>query len=287
MKDYESAAWKLDTLRVGIGATTTRDQHKRKPCTAYPAGVATSPLAYHYTMLNLFKPKIEFLTHPKNHGLIPEPYPAIQHLPSWYKKLPHREGHKGIHTGTVKRCAPFLDAMGLGYIIPLAGDIEIVMSDEGATVNTESEFWDKIIGTHSDFQLGPDHPSRPSPTLKFSNFWAMKVPVGWSVLFIPPLNRPDPRFECFSGVVECDKYFNFVNFPFAMKDLSFSGIIPQGTPMVQAIPFKRTGTQTKFRCGVLSAEQTTQIENTIKQLKGHESHYRDNLWDKKTKCPYS
>ena len=72
-----------------------------------------------------------------------------------------------------------------------------------------------------------------------------------------------------------------------MKDLSFSGIIPQGTPMVQAIPFKRSGAQTKFRCGVLSAEQTDQIEDTVKRLKGHESYYRDNLWDKKTKCPHS
>ena len=240
-------------------------------------------------MFNFTKPTIEFRTHPKNYDLIPEPYPAIQHLPSWYKKLPHREGSKGIHTGTVKRCAPFLDAMGLGYIIPLAGDVEIVMSKEGATVNWQTEFWDKIIGTHSDFQLGPDHPSKPSPTLKFSNFWAMKVPVGWSVLFIPPLNRPDPRFECFSGVVECDKYYNYVNFPFAMKDLNFSGIIPQGTPMVQAIPFKRSGTQTKYRCGVLSADQLAQVENTINRIKGHESHYRDNVWNKEmeTKCPHS
>ena len=88
-------------------------------------------------MLNFLKPKIEFLTHPKNHGLIPEPYPAVQFMPEWYRKLPQRSGDKGLHTGTVKRCAPFLESLGLGYIIPLAGDVELVMSEEGAKVRTK------------------------------------------------------------------------------------------------------------------------------------------------------
>lgn len=231
-------------------------------------------------MFSFLKPKVEFLTHPKNYGLIPEPYPAVQFMPEWYRKLPQRHGNKGLHAGTVKRCAPFLESLGLGYIIPLAGDVELVMSEDGAKVKTKSEFWDKIIGLHSDAQLGPDHPSKPGPTLKFSNFWAMKVPRGWSVLFVPPFNRPDPRFECFSAVVECDRYFNYVNFPFFMKDRNFTGIIPQGTPLVQAIPFKRSAIKATYQCGTFSDEQAERLENTSKQIKGHESHYRDHIWRK-------
>lgn len=234
-------------------------------------------------MFQITTPTIQFLTHEKNKGIIPEPYPAAQYMQNWYKKLSHRVGTKGLHTGTVKRCAPFLDAMSLGYIIPLAGDIEVQMSEDGATVNTESEFYEKIIGLHSNFQLGDDHPSRPSPALKFSNFWAIKVPRGWSVLFVSPLNRPDSRFECFSGVVECDKYFNYINFPFFMKDLNFSGIIPQGTPMVQAIPFKRSGVKTKHSIGDATVKDVVELEKTSRSLKAHESYYRDSIWKK---CPF-
>lgn len=234
-------------------------------------------------MFKITTPCIEFLTHEKNRGVIPEPYPAVQHLQDWYKKLPQRTGDKGLHKGTVKRCAPFLEAMTLGYIIPLAGDVEIVLSNEGATVNTKSEFYSKIIGLHSGFQLGEAHPSSPSPALKFSNFWAIRVPRGWSVLFVPPLNRPDKRFECFSGVVECDRYWNYINFPFIMKDLSFTGIIPQGTPMVQAIPFKRSGVESKLRVGTMSETDEKELDKTSRCIKAHESYYRDKVW---RKCPF-
>jgi hypothetical protein len=235
-------------------------------------------------MFRLSTPVIEFVTSSDNRGIIPEPYPAVQHLQDWYKKLQHRVGNKGLHKGTVKRCAPFLESMSLGYIIPLAGDVEISMSNGGATVETKSEFYKKIIGLHSDYQLGGEsHPSHPSPALKFSNFWAIRVPRGWSVLFVPPLNRPDSRFECFSGVVECDRYWNYVNFPFVMKDLSFTGIIPQGTPMVQAIPFKRSSVSTKPKIGTMSKKDEESLAVTSKAIKAHESYYRDSIWKK---CPF-
>jgi hypothetical protein len=235
-------------------------------------------------MFKITTPVIEFVTHEKNRGIIPEPYPAVQYLQDWYKKLPHRVGDKGLHKGTVKRCAPFLEAMSLGYIIPLAGDVEIVMSNEGASVKTKSEFYSKIIGLHSGFQLGEDHPSAPSPALKFSNFWAIRVPRGWSVLFVPPLNRPDKRFECVSGAVECDRYWNYINFPFVMNDLSFTGIIPQGTPMVQAIPFKRSGVETKLRVSTMTPKEEQELDKTSRCIKAHESYYRDKVW---RKCPFS
>lgn len=235
-------------------------------------------------MFRIKTPTIEFLTHEKHRGIIPEPYPAVQYMQDWYKKLPHRVEDKGLHQGTVKRCAPFLEATALGYIIPLAGDVEIKMSKQGSTVHTNSGFYEKIIGLHSDFQLGEGHPAAPSPALKFSNFWAIRVPRGWSVLFVPPLNRPDKRFECFSGVVECDRYWNYVNFPFVMKDLLFKGIIPQGTPMIQAIPFKRSGVETKFRVSTMSTVDERELNKTQLSIKAHESHYRDKVW---RKCPFS
>jgi hypothetical protein len=224
--------------------------------------------------------KIEFITEEDHWGIIPEPYPAQQYLPKWYKALPHYAGEQRHADGTVKRCVPFLEAFSQGFIIPLAGDVEIVMSDNGKTVTTSSAFYDKIIGIHPEFQLGPNTPFK-SPALKFSNFWAIKVPKGWSVLFVPPLNRPHATFECFSGVVECDRYFNYINFPFFMKDLRFRGIIPQGTPIIQAIPFKRVSATLKCRLGKLA--DISQLRLITKKLLAHGSYYRNILWSKRDK----
>lgn len=224
---------------------------------------------------SLRTPTIEFVTHKQHWGVIPEPYPAVRFLPTWYKKLPHRTSKLD---STVKRCAPFLDSMGAGYILPLAADVQLTMKDGGENVKTDSDFYDKIIGLHGKQQLGSEHPVAPGPVLKFSNFWAFKVPKGWSVLCVPPLNRPNETFECFSGIVECDQYWNYVNFPFFMKDPSFKGIIPQGTPIIQLIPFKRSALKTKMKCSVMSALDEERMKRTSRQLAAHKSHYRDCLW---------
>jgi hypothetical protein len=229
-------------------------------------------------MFKIKTPVIEFLTYEEDKGVIPEPYPALQYQQEWYKKLPQRCG-SGLNSSTVKRCAPFMDAMGLGYIIPLAADVEINLTEEDGHVvaDTQANYPRCLIGHHRPDQLGGEHPSKPSPTLKFSNYWAIKVPRGWSVLFIPPLNRPDPRFECFSGLVDCDKYFNFINFPFFMKDTSFQGVIKQGTPLVQAVPFKRSS-GTKHLVGELSDNDLRELQRTEKRLDASVSFYKNKIW---------
>lgn len=237
----------------------------------------------------IFSPRIRFLCEERFKGVIPEPYPASQFLPDWYKKLPHRTGNQGLNKGTVKRCAPFLDSLSAGFIIPLAGDVELVSTEKGSIVSTDSAFPSKIIGMHQPWQLGGEaHPSHPAQPLKFSNFWHIHVPAGWSVLFVPPLNRADPRFECFSAIVECDKFKNQINFPFVLKDPKFSGIIEQGTPLVQAIPFKRSEMGGRHSCGTLSKKDLAEIQKTKLKMDAHESYYRDQVWKKdgKSRCPF-
>ena len=122
-------------------------------------------------MFKFKTPLIEFLTHEENIGVIPEPYPAVKYQQDWYKTLPQNMANGGLHSGTVKRCAPFLESMGLGYIIPLAADVEIAIQPsetEGSVVNTSTDFYHSIIGHHSSEQLGSEHPSQPSPIMKFN-----------------------------------------------------------------------------------------------------------------------
>ena len=53
------------------------------------------------------------------------------------------------------------------------------------------------------------------------------------------MNRPDSRFTCISGIVDCDGHKEYVNFPFFFNTPNYTGIVKAGTPLVQVIPIKR------------------------------------------------
>lgn len=233
---------------------------------------------------------IKFLCAEDDVGKIPEPYPARKLMPEWFKNLSTRVDQSNPshdENATIKRCPPFLDAMCAGWIIPLAGDVEITSSSGAEGVNWKSNHHKTLIEQHTQAQVA-NNPNTPKPPLKFLNWWMMKVPVGYSILFVPPLNRPDFRFQCISGLVD-DGYMGngaleYINFPFFFTATNYSGIIKAGTPLVQAIPIKRDEVLLSSRSidiGVLSAEDLKLNEDTRERRKAHVSLYRDTIWERK------
>ena len=188
-------------------------------------------------------PEIEFLCYEEDYGIIPEPYPARKLMPEWFKALPPKINRENkIENSTIKRCAPFLDAMTVGWIIPLVADVEFITNGDGSGVEYKWSFSRAMVENHSVSQISDGkvpHPQTPKPPMKFINWWAIKVPPGYSVLFVPPLNRQDPRYTCMSGFVDCDGYFEFINFPFFFNETNYTGLVEAGTPLVQAIPIRR------------------------------------------------
>lgn len=171
------------------------------------------------------------------------PKPATEYLPEWYKETPSYIGEKkqilsdaGL-TQTVKKCLPFFDAMTSGYIIPTYVDV-YVRNDNGEPYYSWAHY--DAISFHGKQQFN-NHPHGKNfvEAPKWKNPWAIKVPDGYSVLFVPPFHQPNDIFKVLDGVVDCDKYTAPTNFPFFLNDKNFEGLIPAGTPMVQVIPFKR------------------------------------------------
>jgi hypothetical protein len=162
---------------------------------------------------------------------INHPQPASKLIPQWFKTMP------GVSAGfeTIKKCIPFLDAMTSGYMIVLSADVYYDKNGfQQISKNT-------IITKHGDsqiegFKIPIDYDKKP---YKWMNSFIMKTPRGYSTMFVHPINRIELPFYTLSGVVDTDKFELQVNFPFFMKK-DFSGIIPAGTPIAQAIPFKRT-----------------------------------------------
>lgn len=229
------------------------------------------------------QPQVEFICYQDDLGNIPEPYPARKLIPEWYKALPMKLG-SGFRNNTLKRCPPFLDAMVTGWIIPLVADVHLKSNHDCTHIEYSWNYPRPMIENHLPSQVTASKcpaPHESLPPMKWMNWWLVKCPPGYSLLFTPPLNRPDKRFTCLTGLVDSDGYFEFVNFPFFWTEPNFDGIIPAGTPLMQVIPIKRDTLFNKSTVRGMNDKDLKELANTLRKRESHESHYRDNIWIRK------
>jgi hypothetical protein len=222
-------------------------------------------------------------------NFLDKPKPASSFLPKWYKDMPNfadGQDRHGIHKDygseantTVKHCAPFLDALTMGYVWSLAVDIEVLR--EGDSFHFGWRPSGDFVTSHIESQ----HPGLPavadgeSFVMKWSFDYKIVTPKGYSTLFTHPFNRNDLPFRTFTGVVETDSFELPVQFPFQLisKNIGESLIIPKGTPVVQMIPFKRDNWKSELgNYDPLAAERGWfNLSSTIVKS------YKNNYWKKK------
>lgn len=177
------------------------------------------------------------------------PYPSVSSLPEWYKNTasfftddgkprPSLDPFsKDETTATIKKCVPVFDALTAGYIITTPVDV-YVSQQNGQPFYSWPDL--NFISIHP-LKQAPLHPEVFSKKLdipKFGNPWGIKTSKGTSCLFVAPMHRESP-VSILPGIVDTDTYHLPVLFPFMLKDQTFEGLIPEGTPIVQIIPFKR------------------------------------------------
>lgn len=187
---------------------------------------------------------IEFYCYEEMYDVVPKPAPAFKYIPEWFKKInPVAESsrdHFGCFTSTAKKCLPLLDAMSLGFVIPLATDVNIRTSNDGKHIEGSSGPFFNCINFHPLDQLGgKTSPTYPGPAVKFINPWFIKTAPGYSCLITSPINHFEPRFTCLSGVVDTDLYPRCINFPAVWNIRGFDGRVEAGTPLVTVIPIRR------------------------------------------------
>lgn len=173
--------------------------------------------------------KIKFFATASGYNL-PDPSPASKNIPEWYRDL------DGVVDGieSIKKCVPFLDGFLSGYVI--TSPASVYFGKEGVLESSEI----KVVDAHDKkqihgFEVPKEYNDQP---LKWINYFTLKTPKGYSTLFIHPMNQIDLPFYSIGAVVDTDKHPVPVNFPFFIKK-DFEGIIHEGTPIIQAIPFKR------------------------------------------------
>ncbi len=184
---------------------------------------------------------MDFTCDPADLGVIAEPVPAKLSMPDWFKRLPAVDDAVVSATNnglTVKRCMPFLDAMTLGFILPLAATTRLEIKEGGKTVEAGWEFDKVMVSNHGSHQIA-GHPLSDRPPMKFHNYWTIRTPPGWSCLFVAPLNRGPLPVAIIAGVVDTDLYHSLINFPFFATGADGVHVLEKGTPLVQVIPFRR------------------------------------------------
>jgi hypothetical protein len=183
----------------------------------------------------------------------PEPKPASKSLPKWYKSQPSQIDNgesiaqNGQPTSTVKRCMPIFDVMTSGYTLVAPLDIYIdATNPEKLTYQvpaTMASFKSDIFATHDRRQYSEmpiDEKLSHKDLLRIMPFWIVSTPPGYSALFLNPLHGDPSPLTAIPGLIDTDGYPSDGHLSFIVEK-DFKGIIKQGTPLVQVIPFKREG----------------------------------------------
>ena len=186
---------------------------------------------------------------PELEGRIPVPELASRLTPDWLARMPASEPSAllgGVPVRTVKQCPPFVDALRYGILFPLSADITVRGGefewDWEVPPLASSPVTRAPLGVHLPEQVrGVPLDADPARfVIKFTNYWTVGLPAGWSMLFTHPLNRTDLPFRTVAGLVDCDAYAsNFVHFPAFWHDDDFEGVLPRGTPVAQGVPVRR------------------------------------------------
>ncbi len=239
-------------------------------------------------LLKVFSSDVmEFYCHADIFGSIPEPIPAYKLMPDWFKKIPavcpaNARDMFGSKILTAKKCMPMLDALSVGYIIPLFGDVNVRVSENGKLIEAGNNGLGSPIEFHDVQQLGGvSSPTYPGPAIKFVNKWIIRTAPGYSTLFMPPLNTFEPRFTCLSGLVDTDTFDREVNFPAVWHKTGCDEILLAGTPLVVCIPVKRSDIKKVAAPRAMTNKEAVSAEKTRKKQISRRGVYTNELREKR------
>jgi hypothetical protein len=181
--------------------------------------------------------------------------PSKSHIPEWYKKIPKYIDNElftvenGFQT-TVKACMPFLDSLTVGYMLTLPYDLYI-KNNNGAPyvawkVGTTDTPNSRIRPANNNIVPFGHYPTEYTWGLCVS----IKIPKGYSILFTHPLNRHDLPFTTLSGIIDGGMIIpSHGSIPFYIKN-NYEGMIEQGTPIAQIIPFRQENWKSIQKTGI-------------------------------------
>lgn len=184
----------------------------------------------------------------------PRPEPASRFLPAWYKKMSatinNDDALKFGHSNTtIKKCMPVFDLITAGYIIPAPCDIYIDATNperlSWSIPQTLLPFQADMFASHAPEQYSEmpiDKGRYHKDLLRIFPFWAVGTVSGYSTMFLQPQYSDPTPLVAMQAIVDTDSFISDGHLSFLVEK-DFKGVIKQGTPLVQVVPFKRESWQ--------------------------------------------
>jgi hypothetical protein len=205
----------------------------------------------------IFKPLRPWL----NKNSVNVPVPTQKETPDWYKdadrfaKMPNGEYYKAPKEvcpfpkeGTIddygriptwKACPAIMDAFITGYVFKTPCDLTFTKNSSGyLDVKVDNPMYTEFCMPRAPMSQFEHPHGYYKHHFAWMADWGIKLPEGYSALFMTPMNRFDLPFLNTTGVVDSDKVNLLGSFPFFIVE-GWEGTIPAGTPYLQILPFKR------------------------------------------------
>mgnify|MGYP007089738345 CR=1 FL=1 len=213
-------------------------------------------------------------------------------LPAWYRKSDRffknpqtgdfLVGEDGGKFPTYKACPALLDVMTSGYTLNTPCDVEIFINDNGLP---DCKIMDRLYFDFcttrppmNDFQVPYGYNEYH---FAWNPDWGVKLPKGYSAMFLSPINRFELPFHTVGGIIDNDEVDLMGQIPFFIQK-DFVGIIPAGTPYIQIFPFKREDWESEY---VLEKSPmklyNKNFENSKKYRIPNGGFYKNFVWNKR------
>jgi len=220
-----------------------------------------------------------------------QPVPSSKIMPKWYKKadrfmkMPNGEYMIAQNKGKVpgwKSCPAILDIFTTGYTFITPCDIEFFINDFGKIdFKVEDRLYKEIITARPAMEEFHHPEGYYQDHFAWFPDWGVRVPDGYSVLYVSPLNRYDLPFTTVAGIIDNDKINSPGSMPFFIRD-GWTGVLKAGTPYAQLLPFLREDWKSENIINTTQEIINNGMENAKKyRLLPNGGVYQKDVWTKR------
>jgi hypothetical protein len=216
------------------------------------------------------------------------PSPAVKSIPDWYMSAPRYVkdlggndviGPDGDKVPNWKACPAIYDIIGTGYVLKTPCDITFYLDGQYMKTKMNARYAD-FIHQRSEMPGFMQPEGYRKEHFAWWPDWGMKVPDGYSVLWTQPFNRFDLPFLNTTGIVDNDKVSLPGTVPFFIRD-GWEGTIPQGTPYLQLLPFRRDDWESDHEFPDEHIMYNNNVENSAKFRVPGGGVYLNQVWSRR------
>lgn len=211
--------------------------------------------------------------------------PAKTKTPEWYKNISRWKNGEVVDlknvnlNSSIKQCMPFIESLTSGYMVVLPYDIYVKNNNDTPYIAWNNNI--DPINTPSWRNEVANRSLVPPGFFPLEYTWNMcvsfEVPKGYSMLVTHPLNRYELPFITLTGIIDGGfPVYPHGNFPFYIRQ-GFEGLIEQGTPIAQIIPFRQEQWTALKTEGLTNKGEFEHKKSNLK-ISGF---YKNNFWSKK------